>query len=129
MFFPKKKKRERERAWLSCFLACGQDTRINSFLLVSSLTFWATGHSQQNPEFNSCCFFASSVQFSSVIQSCLTLSDLMDCSTPCFPVHHQFLEFTQIHVHQVGDAIQQSHLLSSPSPPTFYLSQHQGLFK
>ena len=70
-----------------------------------------------------------SVQFSSVAQSCPTLCDPMDCSTPGFPVHHQLPEFTQTHVDWVGDAIQPSHPLSSPSPPTFNLSQHQGLFK
>ena len=70
-----------------------------------------------------------SVQFSSVTQSCLTLCDPMDCSTPGFPVHHQLLLFTQTHVHWVGDAIQPSHPLSSPSPPALSLSQHQGLFK
>ena len=69
------------------------------------------------------------VQFSSVAQSCLTLCNLMDCSTQGLPVHHQLLEFTQTHVHQVGDAIQLSHPLSSPSPPALNLSQHQGLFK
>ena len=53
----------------------------------------------------------------------------MDCSTPGLPVHHQLLEFTQTHVHRVSDAIQPSHPLSSPSPPTFNLSQHQGLFQ
>ena len=68
-------------------------------------------------------------QFSSVTQSCLTLCNLMDCSTPDFPVHHQLLEFTQSHVHWVSDAIQPSHPLSSPSPPALNLSQHQGLFK
>ena len=68
-------------------------------------------------------------QFSSVAQSCLTLCSPMDCSTPGFPVHHQLPEFTQTHVHGVGDAIQPSQPLSSPSPPTFNLSQHQGLFK
>ena len=52
----------------------------------------------------------------------------MDCSTLGFPVHHQLLELTQTHVHRVGDAIQPSHPLLSPSPPTFNLSQHQGLF-
>ena len=67
-------------------------------------------------------------QFSSVVQSCLTLCDPMDCSMPGFPVHHQLLELIQTHVHQVSDAIQPSHLLLSPSPPTFSLSQHQGLF-
>ena len=67
--------------------------------------------------------------FSSVTQSCLTLCDPMDYSTPSFPVHHQLPEFTQTHVHWVGDAIQPSHPLSSPSPPALNLSQHQGLFK
>ena len=62
-------------------------------------------------------------------QSCLTLCDPMDCSTPGFPVHHQLPEFTQTHLHWVCDAIQPSHLLWSPSPPAFNLSQHQGLFK
>ena len=69
------------------------------------------------------------LQFSSVTQSCSTLCDPMDCSTPGLPVHHQLQEFTQTHVHWVGDAVQPSHPLSSPSPPTFNLSQHQGLFK
>ena len=68
-------------------------------------------------------------QFSSVTQSCLTLCNPMDCSTPSFPVHHQLPEFTQTHVHWVGDAIQPSHPLLFPSPPAFNLSQHQGLFK
>ena len=62
------------------------------------------------------------VQFSSVAQLCLTLCDPMDCSTSGFPVHHQLLEFTQTHVHWVSDAIQPSHPLLSPSPPTFNLS-------
>ena len=53
----------------------------------------------------------------------------MDCSMPGFPVYHQLLELNQIHIHQVGDAIQPSHPLLSPPPPTFNLSQHQGLFQ
>ena len=69
-----------------------------------------------------------SVQFNSVAQSCPTLCDPVDCSTPGLPVHHQLLEFTQSCVHRVGDAIQPSHPQSSPSPPAFNLSQHQGLF-
>ena len=69
------------------------------------------------------------VPFSSVAQSCPTLCNPMSRSTPGLPVHHQLPEPTQIHVHRVGDAIQPSHPLSSPSPPTFNLSQHQGLFK
>ena len=73
--------------------------------------------------------FSVQVQFSSVAQSCLTLCNPMDCSTSGFPVHHQLPEPTQTHVHHVGDAIQPSHPLSSPSPPTFDLSQHQGLFQ
>ena len=71
----------------------------------------------------------SIVQFSSVAQSCLTFCNSMDGNTPRFPVHHQFPEPIQTHVHRVGDAIQSSHPLSSPSPPAFNLSQHQGLFK
>ena len=71
----------------------------------------------------------SSVQFSSVAQSCPVLCDPMDCSTPEFPVHHQLPVLTQTHVHQVDDASQPSHLLLSHSPPTFNLSQYQGLFK
>ena len=70
-----------------------------------------------------------SVQFSSVTQSCPTLCDPMYCSTPGLPVLHQLLEFTQTHVHWVGDAIQPYHPLSSPSPPALNLSQHQGLFQ
>ena len=71
----------------------------------------------------------SSVQFSSVAQSCPTLSDPVNRSTPGLPVHHQLLEFTQTHLHWVGDAIQPSHPLSFPSPPALYLSQHQGFFQ
>ena len=69
------------------------------------------------------------VQFSSVTQSCPALCDPMDCSTLGLPVHHQLPEFTQTHVHWVGDAIQSSNPLSSPSPPAFNFSQHQGLFQ
>ena len=67
------------------------------------------------------------IQFSSVNQSSLTLRDPMDCSMPGF--HHQLPEFAQTHVYQVGDAMQPSHPLSSPSPLAFNLSQHQGLFQ
>ena len=66
---------------------------------------------------------------SSIAQSCPTLCNPMDCSTPGFPVHRQLLELAQTHVHQVSDAIQPSHPLSFPSPPAFNLSQHQGLFQ
>ena len=66
------------------------------------------------------------VQFSSVTPVCWMFCDPMDCSTPGLPVYHQLLEFTQTHIHRVGDAIQPSHPLLFPSPPTFNLSQHQG---
>ena len=71
---------------------------------------------------------AASVQFSLLAQSCPTLCDPMDCSTSGLSVHHQLLKPTQTHVHHVGDAIQPPYPLSSPSPPAFNLSQHQGLF-
>ena len=72
----------------------------------------------------------SSVQYQyQVSHSVITLCNPMDCSTPGLPVHHQLPEFTQTHVHHVSDAIQPSHPLSSPSPPAFNLSQHQGLFQ
>ena len=69
------------------------------------------------------------IWFSSVTQSCLTLCDPMNHSMPGLPVHHQLPEFTQTHVHRVGDAIQPSHPLLSPSPPAPSPSQHQGLFQ
>ena len=68
-------------------------------------------------------------QIRSVTQSCPTLCDPMNCSTPGLPVHHQLPEFTQTHVHQVSDAIQPSHPLLSPSPPAPNPSQHQSLFQ
>ena len=69
------------------------------------------------------------VQFSSVAQSCPTVCDPMNCSTPGLPVYHQLPEFTQTHVHRACDAIQPSHPLSSPSPPAPNPSQHQSLFQ
>ena len=71
----------------------------------------------------------SASQFSSLTQSHPTLCNPMDWRKPGFPVHHQLLELAQTHVHRLSDAIQQSHLLSSFSPPAFNLSQHQGLFQ
>ena len=73
--------------------------------------------------------FILRLQFNSVSQLCSTLCEPLDCSMPGLPVDHKLLEFIQTHVHWVGDAIQLSHPLSSPSPPTFNLSQHQGSFK
>ena len=105
------------------------------FTQICSLTFWSP-----SPEHKtticfsplSVCFkwyYFSSVQFSSVAQSCLTLCDPMNRSTPGLPIHHQLPEFTQTHVHWVVDAIQPSHPLSSPSPPAPNPSPHQSLFQ
>ena len=80
-------------------------------------------------KFRELCLRFSSVQFSSFAQSFPTLWDPMNHSTSGLLIHHQLPESTQTHVHWVGDAIQPSHLLSSPSPPALNLSQHQGLFK
>ena len=76
-----------------------------------------------------CCLLGYNPQLRSVTQLCPTLCNLMHCSTPGFPVHHQLLKFAQTLVHQVGDAIQPSHPLLSPSPPAFNHSQNQGLVK
>ena len=73
--------------------------------------------------------YRKDIKVVSSVQSCPTLCDPMNCSTPGLPVHHQLPEFTQTHVHRVGDAIQPSHLLLSPSPPAPNPSQHQGLFQ
>ena len=74
-------------------------------------------------------WWAMFIPFSSVAQLCPTHCDPMNRSTPGLPVHYQLPELTQTHVHWVGDAIQPSHPLSSPSPPAFNLSQHQSLFQ
>ena len=71
----------------------------------------------------------TSVQFSSVAQSCLTLCDPMNCSITCFPVFHCLPEFAETHVHQVSDAIQPYHSSSPPSPLALNISQYQGLFQ
>ena len=73
--------------------------------------------------------YRKDIKVVSSVQSCPTLCDPMNRSTPGLPVHHQLPEFTQTHVHRVGDAIQPSHLLLSPSPPAPNPSQHQGLFQ
>ena len=74
-------------------------------------------------------FIHDRVQFSSFAQLCPTLCNPMDCSARGFSVHHQLSELAQTQVHQVSNAIQPSHPLSSHSPPAFNLSQHQGLFQ
>ena len=75
------------------------------------------------------CFISYVIHISSIVQSYPTLCDPMNCSMPSLPVHHKLLELTQTHVHRVGDAIQPSHPLLSPSPPAPNPSQHQGLFQ
>ena len=90
--------------------------------------WWATVHGNTHTHIPTPVLFTRTPQFSSVAQSCPTLCDPMSRSTPGLPVHHQLQEFTQTHVHQVGDAIQPSHPLSSPSPAP-NPSQHQSLFR
>ena len=97
--------------------------KLNPGLLHCRQTFYHLSYQ------GSCYVINPSVQFSSVAQSFPTLCDPMNCSTPGFPIHHQLLEFTQTHVHPVGDAIQPSHPLSSPSPPAPNPSQHQSPFQ
>ena len=87
---------------------------------------WLTSYAEYQETFAG---FLPTVQFSSVAQSCPTLCYPVNHSMPGLPVHHQLPGFTQTHVHWVGDAIQPPHPLSSPSPPAFSLSQHQGLFQ
>ena len=99
---------------------------LDSFHVLQSFFEKLTNRRNSNPGWTP---QFSSVQFSSIAQSCLTLCNPVNCSTPGLSVHHQLPEFPQTHVHWVGDAIQPSYLWSSPSPPAFNLSQHQGLFK
>ena len=95
---------------------------------------WATWEAQNiiylksNFSFQTCFQFRSG-QFISVVQSCPSVCDPMNSSTPGLPVHHHLLEFSQTHVHRISDAIQPSHPLSSPSPPAPNPSQHQSLFQ
>ena len=108
-------------------------------MVVSFLTeFWSLDHSsftenpdstpnQETPFLLAYQITFSLTLFSSVIQSCLTLCNPKDCSTPGLPVHRQPLEFIQTHSHRTSNNIQPSHPLSSPSPPALNLSQHHGL--
>ena len=121
----KKRERERERK--------RQRQTLLTLFLTTSLKLSTSRLSFMGP----CRSMASSPILSivfncncqcSVAQSFLTLCNPMDCGMPGFPVHHQLLELAQTHVHRVGDAIQPSHPLSSPSPAAFNLSQHQGLY-
>ena len=95
---------------------------------VMILVFWMLSF-KPTLSHSSFTFIKRFFQFSSVTQSCPTLCDPMNCSTPGLHVHHHLPESTQTHVHWVGDAIQSSHPLSSPSPPAPNPSQHQSLFQ
>ena len=101
------------------------------FLVLTMETpdIWITGYKGTSVTCHLVIAGDTTVQFSSVTQSCPTLCDPIDCSTPGLLVHHQLLEFAQTHGHWVGDVIQPSHLLLSPSSPHFNLSRHQGLFQ
>ena len=104
--------------WSLCMYGCVCESKhIRELKLLSHLV--PMGFFQKL-NYDCCC---------SVVQSCLTLCDPMDCSMPGFPVLHHLLELFQTHVYWVGDAIQPSRPLSSPSPPAFNLSQHLGLFQ
>ena len=116
-----------------CFLYLSSFTNFYDSKCVSPSTS-STNKSISLIFFNLCMVLISfqivlSDQIKSVTQSCLTLCDPMNHSTPGLPVHHQLPEFTQTHVHRVSDATQPSHPLSSPSPPAPNPSQHQSLFQ
>ena len=123
-----------QRKFSHCRLTqSSQDTSVNSGNLFS-LKFLVLGLSSRAnilPHF--CGIYLihmyTLIQFSPVAQSCATLCEPMNCSTPGLPGHHQLPQFTQTHAYRVGDAMQQSHPLLSPFPPTFNLSQYQSLFK
>ena len=101
-----------------------------NFKILNRREFWGKCSSNGNIYFGSWkLLHKNRATRSSVAQSCLTLCDPMDCSTPAFPVQHQLLELTQTHVYRVAEPIQPYHPLSSPSPLAFNLSQHQGLFQ
>ena len=127
----------RSQSWTQ---RCPPDCLVKSQMLATfwcQLQFFWPSHSFTFTQFKSstvnegfiCLFFIAIFQFSSVAQSCPTLCDPIDCSTPGFHVHHQLVKLAQTHVYWAGDAIQSSHPLSSPSPLAFSLAQHQGLFK
>ena len=118
-------------------IVCRATHRAEELSCSSSVVFWLSqianiwlGLQPNSVETHSCFEQKlSSVQFSSAAQSCPTLCDPMNRSTPGLPVHLQLLKFTQTHVHRVGNAIQTSHAVSSPSPPAPNPSQHQSLFQ
>ena len=107
---------------------CGQEfLRRNGVAIIVNKRVQnaVLGYNLKNDRIISVCFQGKFIS----VQSCLTICNPMDCSTPGFPVHPQLLELAQTHVHRVGDAIQPSYPLLSLSPPAFNLSQDQGLFQ
>ena len=128
---------------LICSLSCSTQSFFISLLPTSSLILVIIPETLRSTKLLALCLWYSTwntfpqhprwvffrVQFSSVAQLCPTLCDPMNRRMPGLPVHHHPPEFTQTHVHQVGDAIQPSHPLSSPSPPAPNPSQHQSLFQ
>ena len=109
-------------------LPCSSHAGLLILALTAKLVFVSHSlHWKRRTDFPAEIFI--SVQFSSVAQSCLTLCDPTNHSTPGLLIHHQLLEYTQTHVHWFGDAIQPSHPLSSPSPPAPNPSQHQSIFQ
>ena len=134
-----KKKKYKNKPWIGCLSkACLLFfSHIHLMLIVATVKYitafvkikpilisWEDHPGRSIVEYD-----CTGIQLSSVTQSCRTLCDPMNCSTPGLPVHHQLPEFTQTHVHRVCDAIQTSHPLSSPSPPAPNPSQHQSLFQ
>ena len=114
--------------WLHCILAFPngggkRETEREDGQTPDSLASWLHSKHLVNEKLACCCCCCS------VTQSFLTLCNPMDCSRPSVPVLHHLLELAQTHVHQASEAIQPSDPLSSPSPPAFNLSQHQGLFQ
>ena len=111
------------------YRSCGSEFLGLSRLVLTVSSLFCKGLGSPCYIFQLCSYTMKAATVSSVAQLCPTLCDPMNCSTPGLPVHHQLPESTQTHVHCVGDPIQPSHPLLSPSPPAFNLSQHQGLFK
>jgi len=136
-FFPYQKLNLCPMKWKCRFLTTGPQGRpsywrgkvkiLHNLLLI--LPLYLSLLLAKSGSCRSCRLRKWGLHFTSVSQSCPTLCDPMNCSTPGLPVHHQLLEFTQTHLHQVGDAIQPSHPLLSPSPPAPNPSQHQSLFQ
>ena len=122
-------------SFCTCRLRQGCDWQMKNGEAFCMIRLYISGSTHLCSFYLYCVVCASDNQFvsipllSSVAQSCSSLCDPMDCSTPGLPVHHQLPELAQTHIHQVGDAIQPPHPLSSPSPPALSLSQHQGLFQ